>query len=295
MLIWWAWMDFLLWMSRFQLHLKKSLISMGLMKIFFYTKVMHLSSGIEGLIVVDIFDPAYPEQIGVFPTSGSDRDVFISQGYAYVASWNGLRVLDVSNPEDPVVVGLYDPGYINSVVIIGSYAYVTSHIGAYIVDVSEPTNPVLTGTYEAPGPGADITVSGNFAYVADGNFGLRVVDVTDPTNPIEVAFCNTPSEALGVKVQGEFAFVADESSGLRIIDVSDPYHPVEVSSVVTSHDVADVAVSGNYAYLAEFAYTGAGGLRVVDISNLMDPVDAGFYETDICLRCDCLGELCVSG
>ncbi|MBC7116446.1 MAG: hypothetical protein H5T93_05375, partial [Pseudothermotoga sp.] len=58
-----------------------------------------------GLVIVDISDPANPQQVGRLDTGGWAEDVVISGDYAYVANWgNGLVIVDISNPNMPQLV-----------------------------------------------------------------------------------------------------------------------------------------------------------------------------------------------
>jgi hypothetical protein len=65
-----------------------------------------------------------------------------------------------------------------------------------VIDISNPTNPVEIGSYDTPGEAFGVYVSGNFAYVADRDSGLRVIDISNPKNPVEIGFYDTPSWAL---------------------------------------------------------------------------------------------------
>ena len=58
-------------------------------------------------------------------------------------------------------------------------AFVADNVGLRVVDVSEPTHPTLVGFYDTPGEAYGITVFGNSAYVADAGGGLQAVDVSD--------------------------------------------------------------------------------------------------------------------
>ncbi|MBK8129623.1 MAG: hypothetical protein IPK53_12235 [bacterium] len=74
-----------------------------------------------GLRIVDISDPANPQEVGFYDTPGEARGVAVSGSYAYVADGNsGLRVIDVTNPSLPLSVGFYDtPGYARCVAVSG--------------------------------------------------------------------------------------------------------------------------------------------------------------------------------
>jgi hypothetical protein len=123
--------------------------------------------------------------------------------------------------------------------------------GLRVVDVSNPTNPVEVGYCNTPSIAWGVAVAGSYAYIADGDSGLRVIDVSNPGVPVERSHCNTVSRARGVAVAGNYAFVAAEMAGLRVIDISEPSNPQERGSYDTPGYANGVAVSGNYAYVAD--------------------------------------------
>lgn len=67
----------------------------------------YLAHGTTGLRILDVTDRSNPYEIG-FEDSAGATDVVVSGGYAYVRAGNTLRVVDVSVPASPVVVGLYE-------------------------------------------------------------------------------------------------------------------------------------------------------------------------------------------
>ena len=116
------------------------------------------------------------------------------------------------------------------------------------------------------GTARGVAINGNYAYVADNNWGLAVIDISDPTNPGAPVYRNTTGYAHGVFIKGNYAYVADYTSGLAIIDISNPSSPGTPVYRATSKAYG-VAISGNYAYVAD----GDAGLAVIDISNPASP------------------------
>ena len=81
--------------------------------------------------------------------------------------------------------------------------------GLGVIDVSDPANPAPVGRCDTPGHTEGVTVSGDYAYLADWQAGLRVVDVSNPANPVEVGYYDTPGNARGVAVSASHAYLAD--------------------------------------------------------------------------------------
>jgi hypothetical protein len=82
-----------------------------------------------------------------------------------------------------------------------------------------PFQIALLGNYNTPGLAIGVTVSGDYAFIADGTYGLQVIDISNPTSPTLLGNYDTSGEARGVTVSGDFAFVADYGSGLQVIRV----------------------------------------------------------------------------
>ncbi|RIL09192.1 hypothetical protein DCC79_11765 [bacterium] len=104
------------------------------------------------------------------------------------------------------------------------------------------------GWLDTPGNAYGVHVSGDTAYVADGDGGLRVIDVSNPYAPREMGWLNTPGNATGVHVSGSTAYVADWDAGLQVIDVSSSDAPREMGWLDTTGNARGVHVSGSTAY-----------------------------------------------
>jgi len=129
---------------------------------------------------------------------------------------------------------------------------------------------MIIGSVDTPDQARHVTVSGSYAYVADGSSGLQVIDISNPSNLQIIGSVDTPDSARHVTVSGSYAYVADYVSGLQVIDISNPSNPQIIGSIDTG--IADcVTVSGNYAYV--------DGLQVVDISDPSTPQIIGFVST----------------
>jgi len=65
------------------------------------------------------------------------------------------------------VGGVVLPEGSNRVAVSGTHAYVVGAFGLKVVDISDPNAPVIVGGTDTPAFGHDIAISGMFAYVAD--------------------------------------------------------------------------------------------------------------------------------
>jgi hypothetical protein len=137
--------------------------------------------------------------------------------------------------------------------------------GMLVIDITDPSKPQRVGALEQVfGP---LVVTGNYAYVADGEAGLRVIDISKPANPQRVGGCDTSGYAGAVAVSGNYAYVADGAAGLQVIDISNPTNPRLVGRQDTTEEAWRVAVAGDYAYVGMWCDYPLGALEVIDISD----------------------------
>ena len=122
-------------------------------------------------------------------------------------------------------VGFIDAGGVaEAVQVSGSYAILADgEEGLKIFDVSDPANPQLIGFYDtlASGYAKDISLSGEFVYVADGTSSLlQVIDITDPADPQLSGEYETHGYAWAVYITDSYAYVANGENGMLILHLS---------------------------------------------------------------------------
>ena len=65
----------------------------------------------KGLFIVNVADPAAPKLVKTVELGATANDVILKDGYAFVAAEErGVRVLDASDPANPVEIGHYQAG-----------------------------------------------------------------------------------------------------------------------------------------------------------------------------------------
>jgi hypothetical protein len=234
-----------------------------------------VGSGQQGLIVLDVSNPASIQWVANICRAGSFREISISNGYAFVAnSEMGLCVFDISPPENTCfVTNVSLSEQPHNLVIMDEYCYISCDDNQfddrgifYIVDISNPQElTVVSEMILTHGPrGVDVTI--DYAYIAVLWDGLLVVDVSDVYNPSVVQCIPLPSRTDEVDVWEDHAFLAIYDYGMVIMSIFDPANP-SILSVFDSDDVDDVSVFGDMAYYMDYVL----GVYAVNISNLYYP------------------------
>jgi len=189
----------------------------------------------------------------------------------------GLRIVDISEPTAPVIVGSYLGGGGNSrVTVVGEYVVIASRVRQIeILKWLPPQDPVLVGTLDYS-PLADltdprdITANGSLIYLADTLSDLSIVDIAAPEAPDTVGSYETIGSPWHVDAAGSVAYV--DENGLKIVDVSNPALPILVGSMEVS---GNLVVSGSTAYSLD----GESGLQMLDVRDPLHPTALGNVET----------------
>ncbi len=101
------------------------------------TKTAWVAAGVGGVVAVDTSDKANPKVVGTYDSPGSALQVAVADGYAYVADWNDVRILDIKDRTKPRVVAserIKSPkGYprVLGVSAYKNYAYIGEWTGLY--------------------------------------------------------------------------------------------------------------------------------------------------------------------
>jgi hypothetical protein len=170
-------------------------------------------------------------------------------------------------------------GAINTVAVEGNLAYVGVGPRLVILDVSNPQAPVMVGQSDIlPTIIRDVVVANGFAYVATGTAGVWVVDVTNPVRPRPLTFAATSIPAYQLKQEGGVLYVIDrrqyfdEARGwISMSSLADPAGPVEVATLAIEEEIDDFATYGDYVYLVSSRRT-EGSLVVVEVTNPASPI-----------------------
>ncbi|UCC68990.1 MAG: S-layer homology domain-containing protein [Armatimonadota bacterium] len=196
------------------------------------------------LVVLDVSNPAEPTVIGSLGVIEGQCDIALNEEgtHVFLASGVfGLRVVDVTDPEQPEEVVLVDtPVWAEAVEVSDNHAYVADGESLLVFDISDPTSPVLVAVWRCEDlDSVDLEIVGSYLYLADGAYGLRVIGISDPQHPVEVRNCALPDGpqtsglgwylgATGIAVSGGHVYVADYGWGVYVFELTSTFGDVPV-------------------------------------------------------------------
>ncbi len=188
------------------------------------------------------------------------RRLFVGGGHAYITSYPGYDVLDVTSPENMTKVGNAvdsGPNSFKQIILNGSGLGLvtvgvnprndgTHHLSLYDVSDSTNTQTFLT-TITTPGVARSVSLFNGLAYVSDTNNGLHVINYLSydtagnaPSVGLETNFI------ISTDADGNLEGFAEEGKLMRFTaEVTDD---VQVRNVEFYVDDQKVATDGNYPF-----------------------------------------------
>jgi hypothetical protein len=225
----------------------------------------------DGFAVADIADPTNPSFVGDV-WMDDPRDISLAGSYAIASDGvSGVKMIDVSYPSSPRIVGAVGlGGRTDGVAISGDFAYSANNV-LRIVDISNPVSPLPVGMIDTGDDTHGVSVAEPYVYVTDSHTGFQIIDVSDPTIPSVVGDIPYLQQGLDVAVAGPYAYFCGAGlNGFRVIDVSDASDP-EIVGYEPMNWAYAVTVRGSNAYVADHS----NHLKIVDVTDPTDPTMVG--------------------
>jgi photosystem II stability/assembly factor-like uncharacterized protein len=174
-------------------------------------------------MVFDISDPAIPNLVGSLLMQSNIDALEVSGNYLYAAATEqGLRVLDISDPENLYEAGWFLAPNVYDVCVQGDYAYLASsdfNGGFITLDISDPIHPAFISTYNRDGSlrPFDIAIAGEYAYVTDPVSDIfLLLYIGDPAHPSELGDFRLSGDLFNVYAQDSLVYISDGVAGLQI-------------------------------------------------------------------------------
>ncbi|MEX2513759.1 MAG: hypothetical protein WD398_12715 [Cyclobacteriaceae bacterium] len=142
----------------------------------------------QDLRVFSVEDASDPEYLKNIPLGWGIETIFPFKDKLFIGSMTIMHIYDASNPSDPKLMSVYE--HLTScdpVVVNDDYAFVTLRSGVtcrmgsnelHVLDIENLYSPKLIKSYPMENPHG-LGLSGNYLYLAEGQYGLKSFDVSD--------------------------------------------------------------------------------------------------------------------
>jgi hypothetical protein len=229
------------------------------------------SLGMHHVTTLDYWSSVYDLQM-------VDSLAFLSSGYS------GLRIMDLSDPVNPVEIGRSPWSPWNYLINIGVYVkdslvYLTYGNEGRVLDVSDPTHPTEIHHWYLEYTPIIIYVNGDLAVGLDQETFLHpsLIDVSNWNNIQVTSNLLYANSSWPVGMVDNYLCLA--GNGVELYDISDPWNPVVVGSL---YDTASYWWSAKlldgYVYIS----TVWDGVYIYDVSNPLNPTHVASCDSGVC-------------
>ena len=259
-------------MSKTILKFYRRTLVISLYFILFYSSA--IPQGLDNIDPVGRFKPYWFSEM---------LDVELSGDVAWVASVGGLIAIDVSDSQNPTILGRYDPSfgdpyrerYYHSA-IGENIAYASARLdGISVINTSSLNLLMPKSVHKEEGVSYEgLYLDTNYLYACRHEKGLEIFDLVGDSI-FSISVYENLSNAWTVVVEEGIAYVADGNGGLKILNVNDPNNVSEFSAIATTGLARDVNVVNGIAYVA----VGSQGLDIIDVNDPSNPIFLSNYQS----------------
>ncbi|HEX5037708.1 MAG TPA: hypothetical protein VFX30_11155 [bacterium] len=239
----------------------------------------YLSTGPWGFRVVDVRFPNQLEEVGDYSPAGFPFDVAIRDELAYLATFEGLRIVDWREPSAPSYAGGIDvDGLGLGIAVSGTDVYLGSQDGNQggrlrLFDAADPLAPVEKVNLRLSGWPYDLEPRGDrlFAATFFGQSLELLKRETAPTNLVPTVRYSRAFLPSSVALREDRAYMLTARFGnadpaFHLLDISDPDTMALISTLDLPGSPFGIDAFGTHAYVA-----GDQGLTVLDLSDERNP------------------------
>lgn len=183
------------------------------------------------IVIIDATNHATPVLRSRYPVTRSETAMLAQGKKLYVADAGNFRIIDMSDPASPLLVGTYtyNRSYYFHFSIDGIIAYIPTLEGLDAVDISDPSNPRFISRLQLNAMLMD--VHNNVLYARDsypcGRYGecytTYIYDVSDTSHPVLRKTYDNYAEV----VFNDLLTIITAPDGIHLLDVQDPAYIVE--------------------------------------------------------------------
>jgi len=189
---------------------------------------------------------------------GLENEIKIVDSMAFLATSNGLSIIDIANPFNPQEKSFIErPNNIWDFEIQGDYLYIANcSSGLRIYNISESDDPVEIGGYEDGIWYQEVEIAETLAYMPFYD-SLLVLDISDPSDLQVEGRWLTGRNFSKIKLREPYLFALDYTfvypngsyGYLSIFDISDPGNISLVSETLLHQGPKAIKLQGNYAFI----------------------------------------------
>jgi len=181
----------------------------------------------------------------------------------------GFEILDLSNVNDPAVIGRYyrHQEVFNFKIYKGHAILALDHMGVEVISLDDYADMDMISRKNFDDLHVNnIAIYKNYVYASCGVYGLKIIPFNKPLEKFEGRIFpkEYKSEAAIHKIQvyDNFGFLANDAEGLTILDLNLPEYPSVLQTIQTEGKAMDILLDHPLLYVAT-----TRGIEIYDVEN----------------------------
>jgi|GEM_PF-6876671 len=222
----------------------------------FSDDVLYVTSWQQGLLVYDVHDSTSPTLLTTLADAGAARDVQVDGTYAYLATDNSMRIVDISNPAQPLILGSYDnsgPTFCNAsgICLWGGKAFVSFRYGGIkVIDISDVDDPVATSTVYVSSEAKWVEVIDGLLWT-NHNSGFVTWDVENAESVPVGGYYLGNLQTRDVESYRDLLYVSALDDGVLVCRLEEGEEPEQVAALELPGWTYDVAIQDDLMVIAD--------------------------------------------
>ncbi|UCE65458.1 MAG: T9SS type A sorting domain-containing protein, partial [Candidatus Zixiibacteriota bacterium] len=211
-----------------------------------------LSNGEHGITIIDISNPTDLKWISCYSSSGWVKSSAVSGNVLFLANWQGIVAVDITDISNPFEISFLDTDYGSSKTEYrNDTLFVAGSGGLDLYDVSNPNSILLIDNFRTGYPAVGLEIEGGIAILSSGLGGVDILNLSSDGLSL-VSRVNGIENAVATEYQNGTLFIAENYSGISEWDVTQIDNPVFVRRFASTGKAVDLEFHEGKLYAADY-------------------------------------------
>lgn len=224
-------------------------------RLYYRDGLVYIAAYTSGVQIIDVNNPDHPTLVGTTKTNAYAWDLVLTDNAVYVMDFFSMSIIDIRRPRFPVNRVTVDAMFASGAIARDNLLYLGYVDGLRIMDITNPFDPVDLSDLGPTGSGTAETVAlkDDFALVGHGSY-IEIYDVSDPRDPAQITYFYPPGHPRKLVVSGNMLYTILDDDGFLVTDITDPFNPVQLDHINPGiwGTRNDVMSDDNYLYLSDW-------------------------------------------
>lgn len=253
---------------------------------------LFLAMGLAGFYSVNVANPTSAFVLDSLNLAGGQtRDVVLSGSHAFLAHYDGMKVMDITNAGAMTLITSVGSGY-NSAAIDGSIIFMGKTMGGVdVYDIVAPTTPQLL--YSIPNAGGtawDLQCKDDHLYLSTDVGGLYIYQYNNLSAQLKAQFANSGNgQSFGVALQDSLILLTGLINGAAVL-MYDSLGNVGIQSYSDDRELLLYPNPSSDQLHLGISYSGKVGIQMInlygevireEIVDVKTPLDISFLPSGI--------------